>query len=167
MPSGQRVYVGNLTGDVRERDIEKFFKGYGKLGEISIKNGYGFVDFEDYRDADDAVHDMDGKDLRGGRVRCELARERRDNRDRGGRGGGRDFNRGGRDFNRGGNRDGGHRRGNPPGRKTEYRITVENLSSRTSWQVRIQIIDYKNIYIDMFQTIKPFAICSKSFSPKI
>merc|ERR1712226_1838673 len=27
-----------------------------------------------------------------------------------------------------------HRRGNPPGRKTEYRITVENLSSRTSWQ---------------------------------
>jgi len=137
MPSGQRVYVGNLTGDVRERDIEKFFKGYGKLGEISIKNGYGFVDFEDYRDADDAVHDMDGKDIRGTRVRIEIARERRDNRDRGGRGGGRDFNRGGRDFRGGGggHRDGGgHRRGNPPGRKTEYRVTVENLSSRTSWQ---------------------------------
>ena len=78
MPSGQRVYIGNLTGDVRERDIEKFFKGYGKLGEISIKNGYGFVDFEDYRDADDAVHDMDGKDLRGGRlVDCVLCIERR------------------------------------------------------------------------------------------
>ena len=67
MPSGQRVYLGNLTGDVRERDIEKFFKGFGKLGEISIKNGYGFVDFDDYRDADDAVHDLDGKEIRGTR----------------------------------------------------------------------------------------------------
>ena len=64
MPS-QRVYIGNLGSDVRERDIEKFFKGFGKLGEISIKNGYGFVDFDDYRDADDAVHDLDGKDIRG------------------------------------------------------------------------------------------------------
>lgn len=64
MPS-QRVYIGNLGSDVRERDVEKFFKGFGKLGEISIKNGYGFVDFDDYRDADDAVHDLDGKDIRG------------------------------------------------------------------------------------------------------
>ena len=64
MPS-QRVYIGNLGSDVRERDIEKFFKGFGKLGDISIKNGYGFVDFDDYRDADDAVHDLDGKDIRG------------------------------------------------------------------------------------------------------
>ena len=28
------------------------------------------------------------------------------------------------------------RGGNPPGKKTPYRIIVENLSSRTSWQVR-------------------------------
>jgi len=131
MPSGQRVYIGNIGNDVRERDVEKFFKGFGKLGEISIKNGYGFVDFEDYRDADDAVHDLDGKDLRGARVRVELARERRD-RDRGGRGGGRfDRNRS-PNRNQGRNNRGG--RGNPPGRKTEYRIIVENLSSRTSWQ---------------------------------
>ena len=26
------------------------------------------------------------------------------------------------------------RRGNPPGRRTGYKILVENLSSRTSWQ---------------------------------
>ena len=67
MPSGQRVYVGNISDDCRERDVEKFFKGYGRLREISLKNGYGFVEFEDYRDADDAVHDLDGKDLLGGR----------------------------------------------------------------------------------------------------
>ena len=65
--SSQRVFLGNIPFDSRARDVERFFKGYGKLGEISIKNGYGFVDFDDYRDADDAVHDLDGKDIRGSR----------------------------------------------------------------------------------------------------
>merc|ERR1711962_920536 len=123
MPSGQRVYIGNIPSDSRERDIEKFFKGYGRIREIVIKNGYGFVEFDDYRDADDAVQDMDGKDLQGGRVRVELARDPRDRRDR-------DRDRG-RSF--GGGRD-GRRRGNPPGPKTNYRVVVENISSRTSWQ---------------------------------
>ena len=77
-----------------------------------------------FRDADDAVSDLDGKDMQGGRVRVELARDPRDSRrDRGGGG----FGRGGRDG----------RRGNPPGPKTNYRLVVENISSRTSWQVNI------------------------------
>ena len=127
MPGTQRVFVGNLAPDVRSRDVERFFQGYGKLGDISLKNGYGFVDFEDYRDAEDAVSDLDGKDMNGDRIRVELAytprekeRARRD-KDRGSR------RRSPRGFDR--------RRGNPPGQRTNYRIIVENLSSRTSWQV--------------------------------
>ena len=65
MPQTQRVHLGNLSDDARERDVERFFKGYGRIREISLKNGYGFVEFDDYRDADDAVHDLDGKDLAG------------------------------------------------------------------------------------------------------
>ena len=33
-----------------------------------------------------------------------------------------------------GDRSKPRRRGNPPGRKTGYRVLVENLSSKTSWQ---------------------------------
>lgn len=73
MPGGQRVYIGNIGNDIRDRDVEKFFKSYGKLGDISIKNGYGFVDFDDYRDAEDAVQDLDGKDLRGSRLESILS----------------------------------------------------------------------------------------------
>ena len=40
---GTRVYIGGLPYRVKERDIERFFRGYGKLREILIKNGYGFV----------------------------------------------------------------------------------------------------------------------------
>ena len=49
MPSGQRVYIGNIPANARERDLEKFFKGYGRLREVVVKNGYGFVEFDDQR----------------------------------------------------------------------------------------------------------------------
>ncbi len=39
----------------------RFFKGYGRIREILLKNGYGFVEFDDYRDADDAVYELNGK----------------------------------------------------------------------------------------------------------
>lgn len=38
-----RIYIGRLNYEVRERDLEKFFKGYGRIREILIKNGFGFV----------------------------------------------------------------------------------------------------------------------------
>jgi RNA recognition motif-containing protein len=40
---GTRVYVGGLPYGVREKDLERFFKGYGRIRDILIKNGYGFV----------------------------------------------------------------------------------------------------------------------------
>ncbi|XP_035214316.1 serine/arginine-rich splicing factor 4-like isoform X2 [Stegodyphus dumicola] len=115
---GTRVYIGRLSYDCRERDLEKFFKGYGKIREILIKNGFGFVEFDDYRDADDAVYELNGKDLLGERVILEIARG---------------------PVRRTGGRFGFRRRGSwldkygPPTR-TEYRLIVENLSSKVSWQ---------------------------------
>lgn len=129
---GTRVYIGRLSHHARERDVERFFKGYGRLRDVMLKNGYGFVvswsvkmrfcwsvtfmeeknkisqlffffffyieitvseqfinsielikmrvfdcmfknmslflqEFEDYRDADDAVYELNGKDLAGER----------------------------------------------------------------------------------------------------
>ena len=34
---------------------------------IILQNGFCFVDFVDYRDADDAVYEMNGRDLLGDR----------------------------------------------------------------------------------------------------
>lgn len=41
--SRNRVYVGGLSHRARERDVEQFFKGYGRLREILLKDGFGFV----------------------------------------------------------------------------------------------------------------------------
>uniref|UniRef100_A0A8C3V4S4 Serine and arginine rich splicing factor 4 n=1 Tax=Catharus ustulatus TaxID=91951 RepID=A0A8C3V4S4_CATUS len=116
-----RVYIGRLSYQARERDVERFFKGYGKILEVDLKNGYGFVEFDDLRDADDAVYELNGKDLCGERVIVEHARgPRRDSSYGSGRSG-YGYRRSGRD------------KYGPPTR-TEYRLIVENLSSRCSWQ---------------------------------
>ncbi|XP_063380806.1 serine-arginine protein 55 isoform X5 [Cydia fagiglandana] len=124
---GSRVYVGGLPFGVRDRDLEKFFKGFGRIRDILIKNGYGFVEFEDYRDADDAVYELNGKDLLGERVVVEPARgiDRSADRYRRDRHSERDRGRGSR-------YDDNYRYGPPT--RTEYRLVVENLSSRISWQ---------------------------------
>ncbi|XP_053122339.1 serine/arginine-rich splicing factor 5-like isoform X2 [Hemicordylus capensis] len=120
--SGCRVFVGRLSPHARERDVEKFFKGYGRIREINLKNGFGFVEFEDHRDADDAVYELNGKELCNERVTIEHARARR-----GGRG------RYPQRFNYYQSYGGGSSQYGPPLR-TEHRLIVENLSSRVSWQ---------------------------------
>ncbi|XP_037029917.1 serine-arginine protein 55-like [Bradysia coprophila] len=128
-----RVYVGGLPYGVRERDLERFFKGYGRTREIFIKNGYAFVEFENYRDADDAVYELNGKKLLGERVRVEPTRglprsnrrydgDRYEGRGRGGGGG------------RYGNDNRSSSRYYGPAFSTEFRVIVKNLSSRVDWK---------------------------------
>merc|ERR1712223_336889 len=143
-----RVYVGGLNHRSREKDVERFFRKFGRIREISLKkNGFCFVEFDNYRDADDACYEMNGRDLLGDRVTVEIARGTPHGRDREkwgtGGGGGRDGGRrdGGRRDDRG--RDSGGRGGRDrpvwldkygPPTRTDFRVTVENLSSRVSWQ---------------------------------
>ena len=39
-----------------------------------IATGFAFIEFEDPRDAEDAVRDMDGRYVCGVRIRCEMAK---------------------------------------------------------------------------------------------
>lgn len=64
--------------DIRTREIEDIFYKFGRIREIDIKQpsrppAYAFVDFEDPRDADDAIHSRDGYDFAGMRLRVEIA----------------------------------------------------------------------------------------------
>uniref|UniRef100_A0A4W5K916 Serine and arginine rich splicing factor 5b n=1 Tax=Hucho hucho TaxID=62062 RepID=A0A4W5K916_9TELE len=132
--SGCRIFVGRLNPSAREKDVERFFKGYGRIRDIDLKRGFGFVEFDDPRDAEDAVYELDGKELCNERVTIEHARVRlRGGRGRGGdRGGG---GGGGRFPDRYGRGSQDSRSRNPPPMRTENRLIVENLSSRVSWQV--------------------------------
>ncbi|KAL1006181.1 hypothetical protein UPYG_G00068920 [Umbra pygmaea] len=71
-----KVYVGNLGTGAGKGELERAFGYYGPLRTVWIARnppGFAFVEFEDIRDAEDAVRGLDGKIISGSRVRVELS----------------------------------------------------------------------------------------------
>ncbi|XP_019163920.1 PREDICTED: serine/arginine-rich splicing factor RSZ21A [Ipomoea nil] len=59
-----RVYVGNVDPRATERELEDEFRIYGVLRSVWVARrppGYAFIEFDDRRDALDAVRGLDGK----------------------------------------------------------------------------------------------------------
>lgn len=116
-----RIYVGNLPPDIRTKDIEDLFYKFGKVMFVDLKNRRGppfaFVEFDDPRDAEDAVQARDGYDYDGYRLRVEFPRGNGPSSFRG--------SRNGASSSRG--------RG-PPARRSQYRVFVSGLPPSGSWQ---------------------------------
>uniref|UniRef100_UPI0035902BCD serine/arginine-rich splicing factor 3 isoform X2 n=1 Tax=Myxine glutinosa TaxID=7769 RepID=UPI0035902BCD len=86
-PLDCKVYVGNLGNSGNKADLEQSFSYYGPLRNVWVARnppGFAFVEFEDPRDAADAVREMDGRTLCGCRVRVELSNGEKRSRFRGG-----------------------------------------------------------------------------------
>ncbi|XXQ38790.1 Zinc knuckle [Plasmodiophora brassicae] len=75
--SRARLYIGNVSRRTRTSDIEYLFSKYGRVVDIDLKSDYGFVEFEDVRDAEDAVYELDGYRMDGVRLTVERARHPR------------------------------------------------------------------------------------------
>ncbi|XP_019095298.1 PREDICTED: LOW QUALITY PROTEIN: serine/arginine-rich splicing factor SR30 [Camelina sativa] len=115
------IYVGNLPGDIRMREVEDLFYKYGPIVDIDLKipprpPGYAFVEFEDPRDADDAIYGRDGYDFAGCRLRVEIAH--------GGRRGSSSVDRYSSSYS-------GSR---APSRRSDFRVLVTGLPPSASWQ---------------------------------
>ena len=62
-PLDCKIYVGDLHRDASEKEVERAFSYYGPLRSVWVARnppGFAFVEFEDTRDADDAVRGLDG-----------------------------------------------------------------------------------------------------------
>jgi len=99
-----KVFIGNLSFDTRENDLRDDFEKFGEIKDVYLPSdrmtgrprGFGFVTFTDGRDADDAVRDMDGRDIDGRRVTVNIAKARAPlGSDRGGGYGGGGYGGGG------------------------------------------------------------------------
>jgi len=86
-----RLFVGRISTRTRERDLEDLFSRYGRIRDVVFKGDrdFAFVEFDDDRDASDAKHALDDKEVDGSRLTVEYARgpgdrdrDRRDHRDR-------------------------------------------------------------------------------------
>merc|ERR1712157_603445 len=76
-----KVYIGNLGSDPPSTtEVEKEFSYYGKLQSVWIARrppGFAYVEFEDSRDARDAVKDLDGRTCFGRRIKVEISHGRK------------------------------------------------------------------------------------------
>ncbi|KAL9981580.1 hypothetical protein ACROYT_G010301 [Oculina patagonica] len=88
-----KVYVGGLGENGTKEEIEREFEKFGRLHDVWVARnppGFAFVEFEDLRDAEDAIKELDGKTICGVEVRVEMSKHR-GGRGRGGGGGGGGF----------------------------------------------------------------------------
>jgi RNA recognition motif-containing protein len=88
------IYVGNLSSEVTEEDLQKAFEAFGQTESVKIikdnysgrSKGFGFVEMSSNADAQSAIDSLNDTDLKGQALKVNTARPRTENR--GSRGGG-------------------------------------------------------------------------------
>ena len=107
-----RLFVGNLSYQTMEQDIQDHFSQAGNVTSVSLmfdkftgkSRGFAFVELATADEANKAVEMFNGKDLQGRTLTVNVARPREE-RERSHGGGGGGGYRGGRDQREGGRRE--------------------------------------------------------------
>jgi len=89
------IYVGNLSFDVSQDELQQAFAAHGEVASASIiedkytgkSRGFGFVEMPKDEEARTAIEQMNGTDLKGRQLNVNEAKPRNDNRGGGGGGG--------------------------------------------------------------------------------
>lgn len=84
-----RLYIGNLSYEVSEMDIEELFKGFGRVKSVEIiynprthkSKGYGFVEMFEMADATRCVDVLHGQPFMGREMMVSAANDRQEKGD--------------------------------------------------------------------------------------
>jgi RNA recognition motif-containing protein len=90
------IYIGNLSQQVTEEDLREAFEAFGNVKSVNIikdkfsgvSKGFGFVEIEAKSEAQAAIQELNGSDLKGTPIIVNEARPKSDNRRSGGKPGG-------------------------------------------------------------------------------
>jgi RNA recognition motif-containing protein len=81
------LFVGNLSTEVNDDDLRKAFEEYGQVSSAKIikdhysgdSRGFGFVEMPSNDDALEAIRQLNGQDIKGGKLVVSEARPRKNN----------------------------------------------------------------------------------------
>ena len=101
---GKRLYVGNLSYGTNEADLRDLFAQHGNVAEVKVvmdretgrPRGFAFVEMSTDNEAQDAIAQLNGRELDGRTLKINEAQERTGGGGGGGGGGGRGGGGGGR-----------------------------------------------------------------------
>lgn len=90
----KRLFVGSLSYDVTQSQLEELFSGIGKVESATLitdkfsgrSKGFGFVEYSTDEEADKAIKDLNGKEVEGRAIVVNEAKPREE-RPAGARGG--------------------------------------------------------------------------------
>ena len=77
------LYVGNLSYDVSEQDLEGLFKEFGEISSVRLikdretgrSKGFAFVEFSNSSEVQAALK-LDGEEFKGRRIKVNIARDK-------------------------------------------------------------------------------------------
>jgi len=76
------IYIGNLSYKLTEDELRQEFESFGSVKSIKIvsdretgqSKGFGFVEMESSEDGQNAINQLNGKDVKGRELRVNEAR---------------------------------------------------------------------------------------------
>lgn len=98
----KKIFVGNLSFQVTDFDLEDLFKQYGEVVSAKVildrdtnrSRGFGFVEMNSESSVQSAIEALNGAEVKGRAINASVAKEKTDDRSGGGfRGGGGGRNR--------------------------------------------------------------------------
>ncbi len=112
---GNKLYVGNLTYNVNESDLEGLFAQFGSVQSAQVivdretnrSKGFGFVEMSSSAEAEAAIQGLNGRDHGGRNLTVNEAKPREERGGGGGRSGGGGYGGGGGGRSGGGGYGGG------------------------------------------------------------
>jgi RNA recognition motif-containing protein len=80
------IYVGNLSYAMTDEDLGKLFSAYGSVSESKIvtdrdtgrSKGFGFVEMPNQAEGEEAIKQLDGKEIDGRNIRVNVAKPKED-----------------------------------------------------------------------------------------
>ena len=76
------LFIGKLPSSLQKEDLQDIFAKYGKVNRCDIKTGaainYGFIEFAEKADAEDAITGMHDQEVQGSRIVVEWAKGNRE-----------------------------------------------------------------------------------------